>query len=133
MPDIFSYDVLLLSSQKLFNAKTFGTEKKEERKNTINQTVGVLEICFVIGTALPLDNLIDVGFITNIWQVMIIIPYITLEHVLEQDLYLTFEYVVKLKTLLTCILKYLLCRGKVPFGFPEEDLEVCSMDKNLKR
>lgn len=38
-------------------------------------------------------------------------PYITLEHVLEQDLYLTFEYVVKLNTF-KVFLKHLFCGGK---------------------
>lgn len=54
---------------------------------------------------LPLENLINVGFIPNIWQVMIIIPYITLEDELEQNLDLTSEHLSGFK-------KYLICRGK---------------------
>lgn len=42
--------------------------------------------------ALPLENLINVGFIPNIWQVMIIIPHVTLEHASEKNLHLTSEY-----------------------------------------
>lgn len=67
--------------------------------------------------ALPLGNLINVGFIPNIWQVMIIIPHITLEHALEENLHLTSESPSGFK-------KHLICKGKMPFGLPERPRDV---------
>lgn len=69
--------------------------------------------------ALPLENLINVDFIPNIWDKMIIIPYLASEHALEHNSHLTSEYLSGFK-------KYFIYRGKMPFGFPEGNLERCS-------
>lgn len=82
-------------SQKQLHAKTFETKEKEERKEDI-----INQICWGSGNlfcnwiALPLENLINVGFIPNIWQVMIIIPYVTLPGSMpwEPNLHLASEY-----------------------------------------
>lgn len=46
---------------------------------------------------------------------MVIIPYLASEHALEHNFHLTFDFK-----------KYFIHRGKMPFGFPEGDLERCS-------
>lgn len=66
--------------------------------------------------ALPLENLINVDFIPNIWQVVVISPHLVSEHALEYNLHHTSEYLSGFK-------KYFIYRGKMPFGFPEGDLE----------
>ena len=42
--------------------------------------------------ALPLENLINVDFIPNIWQVVVISPHLVSEHALEYNLHHTSEY-----------------------------------------
>lgn len=44
-----------------------------------------------------------------------------LKHALEQNLHLTSKYLSGFKM-------YLICKGKMPFGFPEENLGMCSVD-----
>lgn len=81
--------------------------------------------------ALPLENLINMGFIPNIWQVMIIKPYIiTLEHVSKQNLYLASACLIKLNTF-KVLFKVLTLQGENAFGFPEGDAEICSCRQKI--
>lgn len=52
-------------------------KKRNVKGRNKTRSVGVLNICFVISIALPLENLINVSFHSVIRQVMISFPYIT--------------------------------------------------------
>lgn len=75
--------------------------------------------------ALPLENLINVGFIPNIRGKMTIIPYLASEHALEHNLHLTSEYVSGFK-------KYFIYTRKMPFGFLDGDLARCLRPQKAK-
>lgn len=61
---------------------------------------------------------------------MIISPYITLEHVLEQNLYLASEYLIKLNTF-KVLLKVLTLQGENAFGFLEGNTGICSCRQKI--
>lgn len=67
---------------------------EERKEDIINQICWGSGNLFCNWIALPLENLINVGFIPNIWQVMIIIPYVTLPWSMpwEPNLHLASEY-----------------------------------------